>query len=268
MCTLTFAWQVFADTPLVVVANRDEALDRPSTPPERSEDELVVVAPRDERAGGTWIGYNERGLFAGITNRWVDDPPDGERSRGLLMRDILRHETAGGAARYVEREVTDRSYAPFNLVIADGLAGVSTRGSALRPLPLPERDYPVSAILLEYDESLRTTVLEPGIHVVVNVGADGVYRIPGNRTDAARAQAANADRLRADLAPEPGESAIEWRKRAKSMVRDHQYGVCVHGDGFGTRSSSLLTFGEGGVTYEFADGPPCETDYQPVRERV
>jgi len=264
VCTLTFAWRVFADTPLVVVANRDEGVDRPSLPPERVEDERTVIAPRDEEAGGTWIGYNDRGLFAGVANRWVEDPPTGERSRGLLVRDLFRQDTALAAARTVERELARRQHDPFTIVVADGLAGVEDPGPGANPVPDDDREDPVSAILLEYDGSLGTTILEPGVHVVVNVGADGNYRIPRTRPEVGRRQAENADRLRADLAPEPGETATEWRERARAAIGDHEYGVCVHGDGFGTRSSSVLSFGEGGVRYEFADGPPCETDYEDV----
>ena len=33
MCTVIVAWQCFADAPLVVAANRDELLARPSDPP-------------------------------------------------------------------------------------------------------------------------------------------------------------------------------------------------------------------------------------------
>ena len=50
MCTLVLAWQVFADYPVVVAANRDEALDRPSEPPTRIGEEPGVVAPRDADA--------------------------------------------------------------------------------------------------------------------------------------------------------------------------------------------------------------------------
>ena len=39
--------------------------------------------------------------------------------------------------------------------------------------------------------------------------------------------------------------------------------VC-YGAGYGTRSSTLLRLGEPGTRSEwrFADGPPCETDYE------
>ncbi|ELK45622.1 hypothetical protein D320_21146, partial [Haloferax sp. BAB-2207] len=74
MCTLILAWQVFEDAPVVVAANRDEQLGRPAEPPRRWEngDGPAIVAPRDAEAGGTWVGYNDAGVFVGITNRWVE----------------------------------------------------------------------------------------------------------------------------------------------------------------------------------------------------
>jgi len=73
VCTIVIAWQVFTDTPVVVAANRDELLDRPSEPPAVVEEDPRVGAPRDAEAGGTWIGYNEHGVLVALTNRWVGD---------------------------------------------------------------------------------------------------------------------------------------------------------------------------------------------------
>jgi len=268
MCTLTVAWGVFADAPLVVAANRDEATTRPSVGPERREGELTTVTPRDEAAGGTWIGYNERGLFAGITNRWIDDDREGDRSRGLLLRDVLDQPTATRAAALVEREAEPPEYDGFNVLVADGFAGDPPDGfggDGRDTVETPGTDGdPAAAIYVAYDGALRTRTLDPGIHVVVNVGSDGEYVVPSGREEPAREQAANADRLRAHLQPDPGETAVEWRARARAAISDHDFGVCVHDDGFGTRSSSVLSFGEGGVHYAYADGPPCETAYERV----
>ncbi len=243
VCTLVFAWQVFADAPVVAAANRDELLDRPSDPPTLLEADPWVVAPRDREAGGTWFGYNEHGLLAAITNRWVD--LGGDRSRGLLVREALRHRSAEDAARFVEREAQEHDYAGFNLVVADEVA----------------------AVYLEYDGALSVRNFQPGVHVVVNVGADGEFAIPPDRAEAGERQAHNARRLGAALEPEPGESADAWLDRAADVVSDHEYGVCVHREeaNFGTRSSSLLALSDDGTArYEFADGPPCTTEYVPV----
>jgi hypothetical protein len=261
VCTLVFAWQVF-DPYLVVAANRDEQLDRPSEPPAVRDWEPDVLAPVDEDAGGTWIGYNEHGVFVAITNRWVDGSFGGERSRGLLVRDALRSDTAEDAARFVERAVREDEYSGFNLVVADENA----------------------ALYFEWDGQLAVSNLQPGVHVVVNVGADGDYRIPGVCGDDAEQQAQNADRLRELLTPEPGEDDGSWLDRAGTAISDHEYGVCVHGEtpegssddssgrrsagGFGTRSSSLVVLGEDERSYQYADGPPCRTTYRTVESQV
>jgi uncharacterized protein with NRDE domain len=242
VCTLVFAWQVFPDAPVVAAANRDELLDRPSEPPSVVDEAPKVVAPRDAEAGGTWIGYNEHGVFVAVTNRWSDRDVVGDRSRGLLVRDALRQSSAEDATRFVERELDRRTYEGFNLVLADRLA----------------------ATYLEYDGAVRVRNFDPGVHVVVNVGADGDYVIPGERPGAGERQAHSADRLATDLVPEPGERSSAWLDRAATAIADHEYGVCVHRDQSGTRSSSLVTVGQAGTTYRYADGPPCETEYERV----
>ena len=70
MCTLIVFHHCFADAEFVIAANRDEYLDRPAEPPAlRFWHGRSVLAPRDVRAGGTWLGTNDAGVFAGITNR-------------------------------------------------------------------------------------------------------------------------------------------------------------------------------------------------------
>lgn len=242
MCTLILAWQIFEGAPVVAAANRDELLDRPSRPPAVIDDEYRVVAPRDEEAGGTWIGYNEAGLFVAITNRWVDADLAGERSRGLLVRDALRHGTAEDAARHVERAVKADEYDGFNLVVADANA----------------------AILLEWDGRLQVQNLTPGVHVVVNVGMDGQFAIPETRPDRGREQAEGAMAARRRLTPEPGEDYEAWLDRAATVLGDHEVGLCVHANGYGTRSSSLVIVGDG-AAFRHSDGPACEADYETVR---
>ncbi|MDG5774850.1 NRDE family protein [Haloarculaceae archaeon H-GB2-1] len=246
MCTLTIAWQAFADTPVAVVANRDEALDRPSKPPSVVEEDPGIVAPVDEEAGGTWLGYNEHGVLVALTNRWVDGDLAGDRSRGLLVREALRQPTAEDATRFVERELDEREYEGFNLVLADENA----------------------ALYVEWDGHRRIRNLDPGVHVVVNVGIDGEFFEPPFDPDIGEQQADSARRLLETLQPEPGETATNWLDRAADAIADHDFGVCVHEDRYGTRSSSLIAIGEQGTTYRFADGPPCETPFRPVEGQV
>jgi len=254
MCTLILAWQVFDETPVVVAANRDERLDRPSEPPRQSGADPAVVAPRDERAGGTWIGINDDGCFAGITNRWTDTALEGTRSRGHLVGDALACHSAAAVRDRVEAAVSADSYDGFFLVVADA----------------------ADAFCLEWDGTLRTTRFDPGVHVVVNVGVDDRFSIPDSRRDAGRTQATNARAVGAALDHADGAETAgprvedartgrvtSWLESAARVLGDHEYGVCIHGDGFGTRSSSLIALGRE-CDYAFADGPPCETPYEPV----
>lgn len=258
MCTLTLAWRVFADAPVVVAANRDELLDRESEPPAVRAGDPKFVAPRDAEAGGTWIGYNEAGVFCGITNRWAEVPGGGERSRGLLVQDVLETESADEARRVVESAVEADTYNGFNLVVAErGPAG----GSDTTP----------QAFLLEWDGELRVRGLEPGVHVVVNVGVDGEYFEPDGAPERGVEQAANAERVRDALEPRTSEGVTAWRDRATEVLADHDFGVCVHDPErrFGTRSSSVVTlFADGTAEFAFADGPPCETPFRPVESHI
>lgn len=251
MCTLIVAWHVFEGTPVAVAANRDEAVGRPSSPPAvvdppPGSDEPRIVAPRDEEAGGTWIGYNGTGVLAAVTNRWTDEDREGERSRGLLVLDALAERSAGDAARAVERELRERAYEPFFLLLCDADA----------------------ALLLSWDGRLRVAEFDPGVHVVMNVGFDDDFSVPERRRDPGERQIESARLLRAALAPERGETATAWLDRAGKALGDHEFGVCVHGDGFGTRSSSLIALAaDGTATYRFADGPPCRTGYEAIDTR-
>lgn len=231
MCTLILAWRVFPEAPVVVAANRDEAVDRPSSAPAVRHWERRVLAPVDERAGGTWIGVNDRHSFVGITNRRAD--VEGERSRGLLVRDALGAGSAREAREHVERELAEREYAGFNLVLADA----------------------DDAFLVEWNGTLTVTPLDPGVHVVVNTGY-----APPDRVDAVR-----------DALPEPGRDPDTWLEAVMPVLRDHDVGACVHHEdrGFGTRSSSLVRVAESGdVRYDFADGPPCRTTYRRVNDHI
>jgi uncharacterized protein with NRDE domain len=242
VCTLALAWQVFPEAPVVVAANRDERYARTAEPPTVIETDPTVVAPRDATAGGTWIGYNDAGLFVGITNRWVEGL-DAERSRGLLVREALRSPDAESAVTTVERALEAADYDGFNLLVADANA----------------------AFLLEWDGRLRRRRLDPGVHVLVNVGSSDDVTLPSSDRRRGLAQAINARSVRSALEPKAEEHAGAWLDRAATVLSDHDYGVCLHNDDFGTVSTSLIQLGsDGDARYEYAAGPPCTTAFERV----
>src|SRR5262245_38531884 len=116
MCTLVVAAQVVPDRPLVVVANRDEQLDRASSPPHRWREGFF--APRDDVAGGTWLGVNDHGVFVGITNRFLGPRDASRATRGELVVRALGLDSAR-EIHDAMRTVDPARYNGFHLVYAD-----------------------------------------------------------------------------------------------------------------------------------------------------
>ena len=78
-----------------------------------------MLAPRDDEAGGTWIGLSPRGVVAAVTNRFTGRPADPvRRSRGELVGLALAHDSAAAAAGALML-LDARTWNPFHLVIAD-----------------------------------------------------------------------------------------------------------------------------------------------------
>jgi len=234
VCTLIVATRVWADTPLLVAANRDERLDRPAeSPRSRGDSEHRVFAPLDLEAGGTWWGLNAHGVFAGITNRFGAEIDKSRRSRGHLVLDALQARSAGAAAKAIATRGPSEHNA-FHLVVADA----------------------TEAHLVHSDgAALATKKLEEGIHVVTerSLGA-GV----SEREDTARRRLAELARSES-----PDEEAF------MSLLRYHAAApfesLCVHMDehGYGTRSSTVVRLGIdlAAIRVLHADGPPCRTPY-------
>ena len=119
MCTLALFRDVLREWPLVVAANRDEFLARPTRAPELLREGPRVVGGRDLVAGGSWLTLSEQGLVVGVLNRRTEVPPDPRReSRGLLCLELAARPTAESAAELLA-EVRPGRFNPFNILVAD-----------------------------------------------------------------------------------------------------------------------------------------------------
>ena len=234
MCTLIALHRCIVGAPLVIAANRDEFFERPAEGPALRETAGGrIVAPRDVRAGGTWLGVNAHGVVAAVTNRRCPTPDPARRSRGLLVVDALGSASAAEAAETLEDLPID-AYNPFNLLVADA----------------------DSAHVLCYDGKAERVDLEPGVHVIGNrhplePPSGKLERV---RRAAERAGAASRSGVLDELA---------------RICRDHEGdepidSACVHAGPYGTRSSTLLLGGEGPGELRFAAGAPCQHDYRDV----
>ncbi len=120
MCLIAFAWKTHPDYPLIVGANRDEWHDRPASPAAWWVDHPDILAGRDLKAGGTWLGISRRGRFAALTN--FRDPSDRKSdapSRGQLVSDFLAG-TASVHDYLRQLQVMAPLYQGFNLLVGDG----------------------------------------------------------------------------------------------------------------------------------------------------
>jgi uncharacterized protein with NRDE domain len=120
LCLVVIAWRARDDLPLIVAANRDEWRDRPADPADWWAGEPRLLAGRDLKAGGTWMGVTRAGRFAAITN--FRDPAERRStapSRGGLVTGYLLGADAPRA--YLEA-LSPRAaeYNGFNLILGDG----------------------------------------------------------------------------------------------------------------------------------------------------
>jgi uncharacterized protein with NRDE domain len=239
MCTLLVAARVVPDRPFVVVANRDERLGRASSPPLAwTEGAEPFVAPRDDAAGGTWLGVNAHGVVVGITNRHRG-PNDASRvSRGTLVKEAL----ALPSARAIHE--------------------------AMAKVP-PSRHNGFHLVYVDANDVLAT--FSDGDHLAQVVLGDGVHAITE------RSFGAGDDRPRLARIFEAWSRAIEGPfapSRLERVLTDHDEAdpfaaTCIHIPGFdyGTRSSAVLVASNAPPdrwSMAWAEGPPCTTPFTPV----
>jgi uncharacterized protein with NRDE domain len=125
MCLLMLAWQAHPRYRLVVAANRDEFHDRPAAPLAKWPPPAEMIAGRDLRAQGTWLGIDRTRRFGVITNfRELQPARAGAPSRGGLIPDYLGAHTGSAAlppGEFLgELEPRAQQYSGFNLLLSDG----------------------------------------------------------------------------------------------------------------------------------------------------
>jgi len=240
MCTLVAAVRSWPGHPLVIAANRDERLARPAVPPFLWPGPPRFVAPRDELAGGSWLGLNEHGVFVGVTNRAGALRDPSRRSRGALVIDALSAPSAA-ALHQTLASLDHGAYNPFHLLYADRETAHVTWCDG---------------------ETVHRADLGAGLHVVTEQSTGTAHADTTPRASFIR------DAWQRDVAGRELSVA-----RIEALLREHAghplEGTCVHADavGYGTRSSAVLVLGDaaGDVTMLWAEGKPCVTPFEDQR---
>lgn len=129
-------------------ANRDEHYDRPFSGVRQWDAGTPFWAPRDETEGGTWIGVNENGLLAAITNLSREKAEEGRASRGHLVTGCLASPDIDAAHEFLDAELSGAPRNPCQILLMQ-----SERAEVCVILPTGH----------------ERQVLAPGVHVLSNL---------------------------------------------------------------------------------------------------
>ncbi len=222
MCLIAIAYKAHPRFGLILAANRDEFMDRPARAAHFWNDAPHILAGRDLRAGGTWLGVTREGRFAAITN----------------FRDLRRKSVRGPSRGQLVREALDGDIDPCSTGVYEGFNLLYGPMHALR---YHNNIQPV-------DEELQ-----PGVHALSN----HFLNTPWPKVGRARA---GMDRLLAGsdgrlvdglfalladdvVAPDdqlPDTGLPLHLERAASPI-------FIRSKGYGTRCSTVITVSDDGV---------------------
>lgn len=240
MCLLIVASRIIPGAPLLIGANRDELLSRPSvTMTMLRSSGPRILGGRDEELGGTWLAVNEHGVFAGLTNQPLGEAKDlTRRSRGELPLDLASHPDARSAVDLFLDSHQPSDYNGSWLLVGD-------------------RD---SLFFIDFTGLVAADAvkLSPGLYVLENRPLDK----PSLKADHVIDALGPLTELEAALA------------KLRVVLGDHQAAEgsrpnCVHTEEYGTRSSCMIAHGEDPTSHPsiwVADGPPCTTPFVTVSE--
>ncbi len=234
MCTLLLLRRVVEGYPILLLMNRDEVYDRPTDSPLLAKDGRSILAPSDRQAGGTWVGLNDVGLVVAISNRHEGEFDSNRRSRGLLCLEALGRASALEVKDFVEEEVAEVEYNPFNLIYCD-------RGRAF---------------VTHCGEELRTVELQGQVHLLTNMDADDVQQPRIRR----------AQEILEGLDLGSLDEALDGLGRLASdhRVYDDQ-SICLHREGAGTVSSTIIAVSDEfprGSLFLHSPKSPCQSSYE------
>ncbi|HEY5804153.1 MAG TPA: NRDE family protein [Lysobacter sp.] len=247
MCLIAVAWNAHPRYRLALIANRDEAHDRPASPAGVDPADPTVYGGRDLRAGGSWLMASRHGRLAAVTNvRAGLAEGTLPRSRGALVHgfvvgndsnDAFLAGVGGNAAEYGR----------FNLLTwdGDGLGFAS--------------NYP----------AFERRAVAPGLHAMSNGAFDAPWPKSGHAVaalDAWLRSPASADASADDAALATlFEALADTHPAPDAALPDTGVGLelerrlsppFVRGPNYGTRCSTVVLVDDAGITFvEQSFGP-------------
>ena len=225
MCLILISYNMHPEYRLILAANRDEFYNRPTRQLGFWNNTPDILAGKDLRGGGTWLGVTKSGRLSAITN--YRDPAtlkDDASSRGELVTDFLKGKTAPKSyMEHIKRAVN--RYNGFNLFAAD-----------------------ISDFYYYSNMEQIVKKIKPGVYCISNhlldtpwpkvEKAKGLFKsivTVNSKIDPEQLFIVLEDKIRPseDQLPDTG-VGIEWERRLSSIfIRSKLYG---------TRSSSIILY--------------------------
>jgi uncharacterized protein with NRDE domain len=235
MCLLLIAWKNHPRYRLILAGNRDEFHDRPAAPLNWWQDDARILAPRDLKAMGTWLGVARSGRFGVVTNfRDLQAPAEYSPSRGSLVPRFLTGATSPKEFLDDLRGAAPR-YSGFNLLVGGPRAlyyfsNRSNEAGDRLPQSLKPGVYGVSNHLLNtpWPKVERVRAAFGELLKQSDIDIDSMFRILTDRT-----------RPSDELLPRTG-LPLEWERMVSAPF--------IVNERYGTRTSTVLLVERNGRT--------------------
>lgn len=238
MCTVIVAFKHFSRSPLIIAANRDEFFFRETDPPSIINQSPKILAPRDRLKSGTFIGINQWGLVAAITNlSGLTSKDINKKSRGYIVLRAL-------GSPDIERLLMDLKYIDFS-------------DYNLFQLFVADRER---AILLKYTGKVTIEECPQGVITISNW--DAIEDVSDYKRSLIMS---HIDRLSKDAEIKTIINGLSEILKLHSG-KDMRYQICVHTENYGTVSSSIIApFQEEPIFY-YSIGPLCKNRFRSYSE--
>jgi len=236
MGILAIQYQTASDSPILLAMNREERFNRQSQSPRIQSGRPRVVCGIDRKAGGTWAGVNQHGLFVSIINCPKRNVPTEPRSRGLLCRELLSCKTAEEAIDKAFGELHSGCYAGGNFFCVDRHKGGVVYGG----------------------DEIETEMLWPGLHI-----------LSSKRLNDRRDQRQEFVRRLLTL-QRLDSSVLFWAVASRTFSSkpddSGKRGVIISEPDYGTVSSILLSLSERTPRshMQYSAGAPCDKPYEDI----
>lgn len=115
MCLIVFAYKT-ENFPFLLAGNRDEFYTRPTRRAQFWKQYPSLLAGKDLKAGGTWMGVTKSGKFAALTNfRDINSIKENAPSRGHIVKNFLISDIPPGVY-LTSLDENSEKYNGFNLI--------------------------------------------------------------------------------------------------------------------------------------------------------